>query len=225
VISARPFLFDCDGVLVNSEVIAVATERAHLAAIGLSYSEVEFVSRFTGLTQPAFQAALDHDSRTRLGKPLAQDVFAAIKAAVKARYPAELRAIAGVHALLAQLSGPRAVASSSERDTLHVKLKLVELHDAFAPHIHSGDDVAHGKPAPDLFLRAAAGLQVDPRQCIVVEDSVNGVRAGVAAGCEVWGFTGGGHADSGLGARLAAAGAAQVFADFPAMAAFVASAH
>jgi HAD superfamily hydrolase (TIGR01509 family) len=221
VSAARPFLFDCDGVLINSEVIAVATERAHLAAAGLIYSEVEFVSRFTGLTQAAFAAALEADSIVQRGQPLPIGLFAAIKAAVKARYPAELRAIDGVNDLLARLTGPRAVASSSERETLHVKLKLVGLHGAFDPHIHSGDDVVHGKPAPDLFLRAAAGLGVDPAGCVVIEDSVNGVRAGVAAGCEVWGFTGGGHADPGLAQRLIAAGAARVFDSFPAMAAFV----
>jgi beta-phosphoglucomutase-like phosphatase (HAD superfamily) len=85
---ARPFLFDCDGVLVNSEVIAVATERAHLAEAGLTYSAIEFVSRFTGLTQAAFRAALDEDSIARLGRPLPAGVFEAIKADVKARYPA-----------------------------------------------------------------------------------------------------------------------------------------
>jgi beta-phosphoglucomutase-like phosphatase (HAD superfamily) len=105
---------------------------------------------------------------------------------------------------------------------LHVKLRLVGLHGDFDPHIHSGDDVAHGKPAPDLFLRAASGLGVNPGECVVVEDSVHGVRAGVAAGADVWGFTGGGHADAGLADRLRAAGAALVFSDFAAMAGHVA---
>jgi HAD superfamily hydrolase (TIGR01509 family) len=219
---ARPFLFDCDGVLVNSEVIAVATERAHLAEAGLTYSAIEFVSRFTGLTQAAFRAALDEDSIARLGRPLPAGVFEAIKADVKARYPAELRAMAGLRGLLDGLTGPRAVASSSARDMLHVKLRLVGLHGDFDPHIHSGDDVAHGKPAPDLFLRAASGLGVNPGECVVVEDSVHGVRAGVAAGADVWGFTGGGHADAGLADRLRAAGAALVFSDFAAMAGHVA---
>lgn len=217
--ASRPFLFDCDGVLVNSEVIAVAVERAHLAQAGLVYSQVEFVSRFTGLTQAAFHAALNADSQARLGAPLPEGLFASIKAAVKARYPVELRAIAGAAALLGTLSGPRAVASSSERETLHVKLRLAGLHAAFDPHIHSGDDVTNGKPAPDLFLRAAAGLGVDPHVCLVIEDSVNGVRAGVAAGCEVWGFVGGGHADAGLDARLRAAGASRVYSTFADMAA------
>ncbi|MFZ4069260.1 MAG: HAD family hydrolase [Caulobacterales bacterium] len=220
---ARPFLFDCDGVLVNSEVIAVATERAHLAQAGLSYSAVQFVSRFTGLTQAAFSAALEADSVARLGRPPPAGLFAAIKADVKARYPAELRAIGGIRDVLDGLSGPRAVASSSERDILHVKLRLVGLHGDFDPHIHSGDDVANGKPAPDLFLRAACGLGVNPGDCVVVEDSVHGVRAGVAAGAAVWGFTGGGHADAGLAGRLRAAGASLVFGDFAAMAAHVAT--
>jgi HAD superfamily hydrolase (TIGR01509 family) len=208
-------------VLVNSEVIAVATERALLAQAGLDYSPAEFVSRFTGLTQAAFAAALGADSLARLGRPLPDGLFAQIKAAVIARYPAELSAVAGIHDMLARLTGPRAVASSSGREALHMKLRLTGLHADFDPHIHSGDDVAQGKPAPDLFLRAAGGLGVNPADCIVVEDSVNGVRAGVAAGAVVWGFTGGGHADAELADRLRVAGAIRVFTDFAAMAAFI----
>ncbi len=90
------------------------------------------------------------------------------------------------------------------------------LFDLVAPHIYSGDDVADGKAGAGLFLYAAARLECRPHDCLVVEDSVNGVRAGLAAGMAVWGFTGGGHCFEGYGERLAEAGADHVIPDYKA---------
>jgi beta-phosphoglucomutase-like phosphatase (HAD superfamily) len=89
------------------------------------------------------------------------------------------------------------------------------LWDIFAPHNYSGEQVSRAKPAPDLFLLAARGLDIPPAQCLVIEDSVNGVRAGVAAGMSVWGFTGGAHSAASVGEELAKAGAQRVVTGWP----------
>ena len=107
-----------------------------------------------------------------------------------------------------------AVASSSTKSRLDFKLKRTGLWDHFAPHIYSAEHVTHAKPAPDLFLHAADALAVPPSQCLVIEDSVNGVLAGRAAGMRVWGFGGGGHMTDRLTARLSEAGAERIVADW-----------
>lgn len=210
-------IFDCDGVLVDSEKIAIAEEREHLARIGLTYDQQEYLNRFVGLTNEDFHDALESDYQTRHGRPLPPDFFSNLKATLWARYDRELTSFEGLTALLAQIAGPVAVASSSSRELLRRKLEITDLHGHFAPHIYSGDEVENGKPAPDLFLLAATRIGREPSTCLVIEDSVNGVRAGVAAGMDVWGFTGGGHADEGLAGRLTAAGARQVFSNYAQM--------
>lgn len=210
----RAIIFDCDGVLVDSERIAIAEEREHLAGLGLTYDLQVYLNRFVGLTNEDFHAALESDHQARHGKPLPPDFFGNLKAACWARYERELTSFEGLTALLAQIIGPVAVASSSSKELLHRKLEITGLHGRFAPHIYSGDEVENGKPAPDLFLLAAQRIDQPPSACLVIEDSVNGVRAAVAAGMEVWGFTGGGHADEGLAGRLRQAGAGRVFSNY-----------
>jgi beta-phosphoglucomutase-like phosphatase (HAD superfamily) len=109
---------------------------------------------------------------------------------------------------------PKAVASSSGIEALDYKLKKVGLWDAFAPHVYSSEHVARAKPAPDLFLHAAERLGIAPADCLVLEDSVNGVKAGLAAGMTVWGFGGGGHMDDAVCASLAEAGAHRLVGDW-----------
>ena len=207
-------IFDCDGVLVDSERIAIAVEREHLGRIGLFYDATEYLSRFVGLTNEDFHDALDSDHQTLHGSPLPPSFFGDLKAACRARYESELTSFDGLTALLDDLDGPVAVASSSSKELLHRKLEITDLHGRFDPHIYSGDEVRNGKPAPDLFLLAAARIGRDPAQCLVIEDSVNGVRAAMAAGMAVWGFTGGGHADEGLAGRLTEVGAQKVFSNY-----------
>ena len=110
---------------------------------------------------------------------------------------------------------PKAIASSGSRAGLERKLKQTGLWEHFAPHVYSADHVASAKPAPDLFLHAAAALDVAPQDCLVLEDSVNGVIGAKAAGMTVWGFLGGGHAHDGLGKRLIGAGAERLVKDWP----------
>lgn len=205
--SPQAIIFDNDGVLVDSEVIHVQVERELLAEIGLDYSYEDYMSRFVGMPTPAFLTALAADHEARMGAPFPDDFHDRLKARVWPRIDAELQPLPGIQNLLEAFAGPTAVASSAHLFRLRHKLTLTQMLDWFEPHIYSADMVEHGKPAPDLFLYAAAQLGIAPEHCLVIEDSVNGVKAGRAAGMQVIGFTGGGHADAGLSARLEAAGA------------------
>jgi beta-phosphoglucomutase-like phosphatase (HAD superfamily) len=118
--------------------------------------------------------------------------------------------VPGCAVAVSTLTLPKAVASSSGADFLREKLRLTGLLGAFDPHVYSADLVERAKPHPDIFLHAAEGLDADPARCLAIEDSVNGVRAALAAGMTVWGFAGGGHVDAQGAARLAEAGAHQV---------------
>ena len=215
----RAVIFDCDGVLVDSEVIAVEVETTLLAAHGLHYEISEFVARFMGMSDKAFYAALSADSLSRLGRALPEDFKARVDVGKRLLNEQKLAAIAGIESAVARLSLPKAVASSSETHHLEYKLRKTGLWDLFAPHIYSADHVTHAKPAPDLFLHAANALGVDPSDCLVIEDSVNGVKAALAANMRVWGFAGGGHMDDGGCARVTAAGAERIVDDWAAAAA------
>jgi len=206
----RAVIFDCDGVLIDSEVIAVEVETTLLAEHGLHYEIPEFIARFMGMSDKAFYAALSADSLSRLGRALPTDFKARVDAGKRLLNEQKLAAVAGIEFAVARLSLPKAVASSSEIHHLDYKLRKTGLWDLFAPHIYSADHVTHAKPAPDLFLHAANVLDVDPSDCLVIEDSVNGVKAALAANMRVWGFAGGGHMDDAGRARLTAAGAERV---------------
>jgi len=215
----RAVVFDCDGVLIDSEVIAVEVETTLLAEHGLHYEVPEFVARFMGMSDKAFYAALSADSQSRLGRALPEDFKARVDAGKRLLNEQKLAAIAGIESAVARLSLLKAVASSSEIHHLDYKLRKTGLWDLFAPHIYSADHVTHAKPAPDLFLYAANALGADPSDCLVIEDSVNGVKAALAANMRVWGFAGGGHMEDGGCARLTAAGAERIVDDWAAAAA------
>ena len=201
-------------MLVDSEIIAVEVEIALLSGIGLVYAAAEFKTRFMGMSDKAFYAALDEDCRARTGGALPSDFRPRVDAHKHDANETRLASVPGVEAVAAALGRPKAVASSSTAEMLEYKLRKTGLWQHFAPHIYSADHVTHAKPAPDLFLHAAAALEVAPADCLVIEDSVNGVRAGLAAGMRVWGFAGGGHMTPALGANLLAAGAERVVASW-----------
>ncbi|HEY5347409.1 MAG TPA: HAD family hydrolase [Rhizomicrobium sp.] len=207
-------IFDCDGVLVDSEIIAHAVEMEVLHGIGFDYDKDEFQTRFMGSSDAAFFAALDADGQARLGRSIHDEIYEPIKTALRAAVAERLTEVPGARAVVAEIAGPKAVASSSSLQGLGVKLRKTGLWDLFAPHIYSADHVAHGKPAPDLFLHAAGALGVSPSRCLVIEDTVNGVRAALAANMQVWGFLGGGHMNDVSRARLVAAGAHRIVADW-----------
>jgi HAD superfamily hydrolase (TIGR01509 family) len=206
-------IFDCDGVLVDSEVLALEVELTALAEIGLPYDDGEFRARFMGMSNTAFFDALEADHRTRHGRNLPDGFRELCHARYQAAWP-RLTEVSGARAAVEKVSLPKAVASSSTRDALARKLKQTDLWPLFAPHIYSADHVARAKPAPDLFLYAAEALTVAPARCLVLEDSANGVAAARAAGMPVWGFMGGGHMDDACGTRLMNAGAERLIPDW-----------
>lgn len=204
-------ILDCDGVLVDSEAIAINIERHMLSQWGLDYDQEHYLSRFVGLANRDYHAQLRSDA-DRAGAALPDDFAAQMQSAIWARFEHELAGLPGVERLVGSFPGPVAVASSSEAAKLTRKLDLTGLSGLFSDHVFSADLVTNGKPAPDLFLHAAHAIGVDPASCLVVEDSINGIRAARAAGMTAFGYTGGGHADPGLPARLETAGAHAVFA-------------
>jgi HAD superfamily hydrolase (TIGR01509 family) len=203
-------IFDADGVLVDSEVIYHAIEMEVLGRIGLTYDPHDYRSRFMGMHERSYVAALDAECRLKLDRPLPGDFLPTVRGLSRIACDERLTCVEGAHEALTALRLPRAVASSSDTEALHRKLTKVGLAPRFDPHIYSADLVAHGKPHPDIFLHAAGALSVDPARCLAIEDSVNGVRSARAAGMTVWGFTGGGHLDERAEAGLTEAGAMQV---------------
>jgi HAD superfamily hydrolase (TIGR01509 family) len=211
-------IFDCDGVLVDSEALAIRGERMALQELGLHYSPGDYVRRFVGLHDSAFFDALRSDYLGAHGAPAPAD-FEELVLAGRRREMHALVAIDGAAAAMRAAKdafGAIAVASSSRATHLDGKLRRTSLYDLVAPHIYSADLVPHGKPAPDIFLHTADRLGIAPARCLVLEDSVHGVKAGRAAGMKVWGFTGGGHCLDGWAERLIEAGASRIVADFKA---------
>ena len=210
-------IFDCDGVLADSEGISnrVLAEMVQLLGCPLSLQEVR--RRFIGVPMAevvkTLQAKLGHDLPT-----IWHSQFHARRAEAFRR---ELRAIPGVQSLLQSLTGagvPVAVASGAERDKVVSNLKLIGLDVYFPARVFTGSDVPHSKPAPDVYLLAAKSLGLDPARCAVVEDSATGVRAGVAAGMRVFGYAADMPAD-----ELLAAGAAAVAESMQQMAVLLAA--
>jgi HAD superfamily hydrolase (TIGR01509 family) len=200
-------IFDCDGVLVDSESIGCRIDATLLTEVGYPITAAQVIARFSGISFANMIAAIEAD----MSRPLPADFVARSEALVWAAYEAELAALPGVADAVRALARPVCVASSSEPESLRRKLAMTGLLALFDPHLFSGAQVKRGKPAPDLFHFAADTMGVGPDRCLVVEDSVAGVTAARAAGMRVLGFTGAGHCPPDQAARLAAAGAVTVF--------------
>ena len=206
-------IFDCDGVLVDSEALGLEESAAYLRAHGFGWTAADLITRFTGYRTDVFARLLTEGYQQIHGRAPDSAFFEGLIDIRRSRRHL-LQPIRDADRALTQTDLPVAVASSSHTEFLDGKLKRTGLYDLAAPHVYSADLVPHGKPAPDIFLYAAEKLGAAPERCLVVEDSVNGVRAGVAAGMTVWGFLGGGHVFDGHSARLEEAGAAATVDDF-----------
>lgn len=180
-------IFDCDGVLVDSEPIAVRVDLVVLERVGLRMSEAEVIGRFLGRSPAVMRAAIEE----HLGHALPEDCQQEFERLYTDAFEDELLAVDGVHDALDRISLPSCVASSSEPDSLSRKLQLTGLYERFAGNIFSASEVANGKPAPDLFLHAAARMGVTPARCVVVEDSRYGVQAARAADMDVLAYASG----------------------------------
>jgi HAD superfamily hydrolase (TIGR01509 family) len=207
-------VFDCDGVLIDSETIYVDAELRFLARAGVRYDRATYIRTYMGLSPGEWRERLSVHVPERTGRPLPGDFFDALDAFVVEAFESALVAVPGVRGAVADLYAARCVASSTPLQRLSWKLEHTGLLDLFAPNIFSAEMVERGKPQPDLFLHAARTMGVDPGRCVVVEDSANGVRAGKAAGMAVIGFAGGGHCLDGHGAMLTASGADTVIDTF-----------
>ncbi len=205
-------IFDCDGVLVNSEQIALTVEIELLAALGVDYPPPEYQRRYAGTSERGFREALRSDARARFGVELSERFFDELSATIRAAFETRLAPIDGAYALAAGWPKPKAVASSSAQSHLDFKLARTGFAALFGKHVYSAERVPAGKPDPAVFLLAAQGLGALPERCVVIEDSVNGVVAAKRAGMTAIGFAGGGHCLDGHAEELLAAGADVVFA-------------
>ena len=206
-------IFDCDGVLIDSELLSCRCLSEVLARYGISLGLDQALDLFLGRSATA---VLDHYQT--LGRSIPEQFYVELRAAVRGAFLAALCPIEGVRSVLEGLQVPHCVASSSDLDRVSFSLSLTGLAPHFGRRLYSAQMVERGKPAPDLFLYAAERMQAKPRNTLVIEDSVSGVTAAKAAGMTAWGFVGGSHYQSRDGkAILLGAGADRVFermADF-----------
>jgi len=185
-------IFDCDGVLVDSEPLAMRVLLEGLGEFCYAIAEEAAYERFLGRSLANMQAVL----RAEYGSELPPDHLERMRQRLFEVYRQELQPINGVAAMLDRLAIPRCVASSSQMERLRVSLEVTGLLSRFTPHLFSATMVAQGKPAPDLFLHVADRMAVAPAACLVIEDSAAGIEAAQRAGMRVFGFVGGGHARS-----------------------------
>jgi HAD superfamily hydrolase (TIGR01509 family) len=206
-------IFDCNGVLVDSEPIAMSVAAEELQRVGLRVTP-EIVARYFTGRRPADMFA---DVEVATGIRLPNGFASLVATKTLRRLRDELRTMPHVVHALTWLHGPKCVASSSPLDRVRASLECTDLLRFFEPNVFSASYVGAGKPAPDLFLHAAESTGTRPADCIVVEDSPAGILAAVAAGMTAIGFVGGGHAALNLGSHLKAAGAQMVIADMRAL--------
>ena len=180
-------IFDCDGVLVDSEPLAVRTVAQVLRGEGLDVTEDQCYERYVGRSTEHMLA----DVERRLGRPLGFDWAERYTPIFTAAVLAELQPVPGVVDALDRIDVPTCVASSGSHDRMRLTLGTTGLYDRFEGRIFSGDEVPRGKPAPDLFLLAASRMGVEPRRCAVVEDAKPGIEAARAAGMRAFGYVGG----------------------------------
>ncbi|HJZ35566.1 MAG TPA: HAD family hydrolase [Solirubrobacterales bacterium] len=192
-------IFDCDGVLVDSDRISLRIQADWITDLGLEMSYEDCVRDFLGLGRPGTLRILGE----RLGRPVPAGWVDGLDRAVREAFERELRPVPGVVEALDEIDLPTCVASSGSQEKMRFTLGLTGLWDRFAGRIHSADEVGRGKPAPDLFLHAASSMATPPERCVVVEDSPFGVIAARAAGMSALGYAGGGNEEqlAGEGAR------------------------
>ncbi len=177
-------IFDCDGVLVDSDRLSLRIQAEHTAALGLSMTYEDCARDFLGLGTAATLEILAE----RSGRPVPPSWVTDLEAAVAAEFRRSLEPVPGIAAALDRIEIPTCVASGGSQAKMRLTLGLTGLHDRFDGRIFSADEVANGKPAPDLFLHAASVMSVPPEACVVVEDSPFGIAAARAAGMRSLGF-------------------------------------
>jgi len=203
-------MFDCDGVILDSMVLHTEVEAEAYNGLGANVTQEELSRRFSGVSQEEVSRIIGKEAGINI--PIGfEDI---IEESKKSVFEQRLKAISGINQMLEDLKDiPRCIASGSGTGELKHMLNIVGLYDSFEPHIYSADMVDRGKPSPDLFLYAAKRTSYEPHECIVIEDGVSGVQAGIAAGMRVLGFTGGSHCGADHSNLLMKAGAELIFND------------
>ncbi len=181
-------IFDCDGVLVDSEALSCQIDAELLTECGVPYTTEDIARDFIGVSLKDQIARIESQHGIRLPA----DFTERLNRTLFARFETDLKPIEGVREAILSLPYRRCVASSSLPERIALSLRITGLSDLFE-HIFSASEVPRGKPAPDLFLHAATRMGVSPEQCVVIEDSTAGVQAAIAAGMRVIGFAGGSH--------------------------------
>lgn len=200
-------IFDCDGVLVDSELLASQVLSEELARHDVDVGPRECRERFTGssltrVKQLVFQSC---------GIELPDDFEALVREKDRHVFEERLRPVSGIEEALELITLPVCVASSGSIEKITHSLKLTGLYDRMVPHLFSTEMVKRGKPSPDLFLLAAEKMNIDPKRCLVIEDSPVGIKGAKSAGMDVFGFAGASHAGPGYAEMLDLTGADMVF--------------
>ncbi len=201
-------IFDCDGVLIDSEAIANEVCAEHVKELGLKITMQQFAADYAGSPIKDIWRRVEQ----RTGRVVTPEFRSRVDDEVHRRFAMDLRSMDGITDLLHDMAIRKCVASSTGLVKLKKNLSFVGLHDHFDPGIFSATQVARGKPSPDVFLYAASQMGADPAHCLVIEDSFAGVAAAGRAGMRVIGFSGGGHTLPDHGDRLINTGALQVAA-------------
>jgi len=202
-------IFDCNGVLVDSEPIAATVAASEFARVGVAITPDIIARHFFGRRPSDMLAAVE----TATQRTLPAHFATTLSRAILDRFRAELKPMPHVAYALTWLRGPKCVASSSALERISASLEITGLARFFEPNLFSASVVPNGKPAPDLLLYAARRMRARPADCLVVEDSPAGVTAAVKAGMRAIGFVGGSHSSSDLSQQLLAAGARTIIAD------------
>lgn len=200
-------VFDFDGVIADSEALANLVLAEAVTGIGIHTTLDDALHRYMGKRWGEFLDVVEAE----LGRPLPQTFSDDLKLATLARFRTDLLEVSGATGFIRRFAHlPRCIASSSSSDRLNLCLDVLGLASEFEGAVFSADMVARGKPYPDIFLLAARELGVAPAECLVIEDSPGGVKAGIAAGMSVIGFCGGSHIRNGHAERLREAGATHI---------------
>lgn len=201
-------VFDCDGVLLDSEIVAAAGELEVYKEFGIEMSAAEFAERMAGMSAHDVRKTIEED----LGHALPDRVIPDSRKIVNAKVIAEAQMIEGADTVLDQFDQARCICSNAPPERLKQALTRVGLYDKFRPYVFSAQDSEPHmfKPKPDLFLRALNEFSVEPQQAVVIEDSTHGIEGARRAGCRVIGFTGATHTYPGHADQLTDAGAETV---------------
>lgn len=179
-------IFDCDGVLVDSERLAIKVDVLVLRQLGLELTEADIVERFVGISDAGFRRGIE----AMLHRPLPDNWEVQVEPLYREAFRRELVPVKGITAALDRISQLTCVASSGSHEKMRFTLGITGMYERFEGRIFSATEADRGKPAPDLFLHAAKRMGVVPEACAVIEDSALGAEAGRAAGMQVFGFAG-----------------------------------